>query len=82
MRNVESLTFLVFVSIVGITFSTFGRLFFKLDDYFTEEELMKQIDIIDQNYMGGHTDTAHGLQLVLDLVCTKVDVQTRPMGSN
>ena len=43
---------------------------------------MNQIDIIDQNYMGGHTDTAHGLQLVLDLVCTRVRIQTQPTGSN
>ena len=53
--------------VAGITFSTYGRLFFKLDDYFTEEELLAQIDIIDSQYMGGHTDTAHGLQLVLEV---------------
>ena len=52
----------------GLTFSTFGRVFFQLDDYFTTPELLHQIDVIDRNYMGGHTNTAHGFQLVLENV--------------
>ena len=52
----------------GLTFSTFGRVVFQLDDYFTTPELLHQIDVIDRNYMGGHTNTAHGFQLVLENV--------------